>query len=107
VRVGRFYTVVKADKIINEAKLKKLVLVVRVPFSDRDAITDTAIIKSQTYTIIDSFMTLAFRLSGTITSRCFLDRSLRLAITLPKYPFNFQLKISNLLLTLKESAGKS
>jgi hypothetical protein len=86
---GVFYTVIKTVRIVSDKKLKKVVLVVRVPFVDRDAMTDTSIIKSQTYTIIDEFMTLAVPILGHDTFKLILNDITPISYYVVEIPFMF------------------
>ena len=61
---GVFYTIIKTSALTKYRGLNRVVFIIRPNFSDVDQMTDTNIRKSQAYTILDSFMTLAIPLVG-------------------------------------------
>ena len=101
-----FYMVVKTDSIETEKKLSKLVLIVRVPFSDIDKMTDTNIKKSQTYTILDGFMTLAVPISNGTPWRVPVDRPTPLEYDLVQLPFLYSADQIRSLSDVEKLGGK-
>ncbi len=84
-----FYMVIKTNSLLSDRKLRKLVLIVRVPFSDIDQMTDMAIKKSQAYTIIDGFMTLAVPVNNGAPWRVLANGPTPIQFILAEIPFLF------------------
>jgi hypothetical protein len=87
---GVFYAVVKTNReMMSESKLRKLVLIVRVPFSEIDEMTDPSLKKSQAYTILDGFMTLALPINNGVPWKVVANGVTPLEYILVEIPFMF------------------
>jgi hypothetical protein len=84
-----FYMVIKTSSLATDRKLRRVALILRVPFADIDQMTDTNIKKSQAYTILDGFMTLAVPITNGIPLKVFFDRITPIQFNLVELPSMF------------------
>jgi hypothetical protein len=103
---GAFYIVAKTDSLAKNGKLSRLMLVVRVPFADRDKMTDENIIKSQLYTISGGFMTLAIPMTSMIGLKVLADRPTPIEFSLVEIPFLYSADQVRSLSDVEKLGGK-
>jgi len=81
-----FYMVARAPRADVGNKLKRLVLVVQPIYANVDPMTDTSIKKSQAYTILDGFMTLAIPVAAPPVWRGTPGQAVQLRFSLVELP---------------------
>src|SRR5262249_26282756 len=103
---GAFYLTANTSRIKEGRGTLRLMMIVRVPFADRDEMTDTAISKSQLYTITGEFLTLAIPAASAASLKVLIDRPTPINYYLAEIPFLFSPSQVSSLSDVQKLGGK-
>ncbi len=104
---GVFYVVVKpSNRLLKDAGLHRIFLIVRAQYANVDPMTDKAIAKSQPYTIVNGFMTLAIPGTSMTSVRVVLDIPTQIEFDVVELPSMFSPEQITTLSDVTNMAGK-